>query len=203
MCVGDATKCFNKCMPEMVGNLTNDGSSGCQQANKCNEIYLEENEKINQCISVCTLENKVVKVSPITFPLGLLLLVLMGTISLNFYQESVGCPLKCTRPWYREVPGRVLVYGSMSLATVLVILIISLLGGPALALNEQASMGFAIMMVFVLIFVFNIGLIATSLIGRCCIAQDTTVAEASSESDEGAASSSSPSSTIVVVGAAN
>ena len=58
------------------------------------------------------------------------------------------------------------------------------------------SMGFAIAMAFVIIFIFNIGLIVTSLLGRCCIAQDTTVAEASSESDEVAAS-------VVVGGTAN
>ena len=194
MCAGDANKCSNKCMPEIV-NVTNDDSLGCRQVNQCDEIYLEEHEKINQCTSVCTLENKVVKVNPIAFLLGLLLLVLMGTISLNFYRESVGCPLKCSRPWYREVPGRVLVYCSMSLATVLVIWIISLLGGPSSALYDP-SMGFAIAMAFVIIFIFNIGLIVTSLLGRCCIAQDTTVAEASSESDEVAAS-------VVVGGAAN
>jgi hypothetical protein len=51
--------------------------------NKCEEIYLEENEKVNECTSVCTLENKVVN-KPIAFPLGVLLLLLMGTISLNF-----------------------------------------------------------------------------------------------------------------------
>ena len=175
-------------------NVTNDDSLGCRQVNQCDEIYLEENEKINLCTSVCTLENKVVKVNPIAFLLGLLLLVLMGTISLNFYRESVGCPLKCSRPWYLEVPGRVLVYCSMSLATVLVIWIISLLG--SLALYEQGGMGFAIAMAFVIIFIFNIGLIVTSLLGRCCIAQDTTVAEASSESDEVSAS-------VVVGGTAN
>ena len=194
MCAGDANKCSSKCMPEIV-NVTNDDSLGCRQVNQCDEIYLEENEKINLCTSVCTLENKVVKVNPIAFLLGLLLLVLMGTISLNFYRESVGCPLKCSRPWYREVPGRVLVYCSMSLATVLVIWIISLLGGPSSALYDP-SMGFAIAMAFVIIFIFNIGLIVTSLLGRCCIAQDTTVAEASSESDEVAAS-------VVVGGTAN
>ena len=194
MCAGDANKCSNKCMPEIV-NVTNDDSLGCRQVNQCDEIYLEENEKINLCTSVCTLENKVVKVNPIAFLLGLLLLVLMGTISLNFYRESVGCPLKCSRPWYLEVPGRVLVYCSMSLATVLVIWIISLLGGPSSALYDP-SMGFAIAMAFVIIFIFNIGLIVTSLLGRCCIAQDTTVAEASSESDEVAAS-------VVVGGTAN
>jgi hypothetical protein len=168
--------------------------------NQCDEIYFEENEKVNECTSVCTLENKVVKV-PIAFSLGvLLLLLMMGTISLNFYRESVGCPLKCTRPWYREVPGRVLVYGSMSLATVLVIWIISLLGGTSSAPYDP-SMGFAIAMAFVIIFIFNVGLIATSLIGRCCIAQDTTVAEASSESDEAAVSSST--ATVVVVGTAS
>jgi len=194
MCAGDANKCSSKCMPEIV-NVTNDDSLGCRQVNQCDEIYLEENEKINLCTSVCTLENKVVKVNPIAFLLGLLLLVLMGTISLNFYRESVGCPLKCSRPWYREVPGRVLVYCSMSLAIVLVIWIISLLGGPSSALYDP-SMGFAIAMAFVIIFIFNIGLIVTSLLGRCCIAQDTTVAEASSESDEVAAS-------VVVGGTAN
>ena len=200
MCAGDANKCSNKCMPEIV-NVTNDDSLGCRQVNQCDEIYLEENEKINQCTSVCTtLENKHVKVNPVAFLLGLLLLVLMGTISLNFYRESVGCPLKCSRPWYREVPGRVLVYCSMSLTTVLVIWIISLLGGPSSALYDP-SMGFAIAMAFVIIFIVNIGLIVTSLLGRCCIAQDTTVAEASSESDEADASSST--ATVVVGGAAN
>ncbi len=80
MCAGDATKCFNKCTPEMVAK---DGSSECRQVNQCDEIYFEENEKINACTSVCTLENKVVN-KPIAFPLGVLLLLLMGTISLNF-----------------------------------------------------------------------------------------------------------------------
>ncbi len=98
------------------------------------------------------------------------------------------------------MPGRVLVYGSMSLATVLVIWIISLLGGLS-SLYDDPSMGIAIAMAFVIIFIFNVGLIATSLIGRCCIAQDTTVAEASSESDEAAVSSST--ATVVVVGTAN
>jgi hypothetical protein len=65
----------------------------------------------------------------------------------------------------------------MSLTTVLVIWIISLLGGTS-SLYDDTSMGFAIAMAFVIIFIYNIGLIITSLIGRCCIAQDTTVAEA-------------------------
>jgi hypothetical protein len=88
----------------------------------------------------------------------------------------------------------------MSLATVLVIWIISLLGGLS-SLYDDPSMGIAIAMAFVIIFIFNVGFIATSLIGRCCIAQDTTVAEASSESDEAAVSSST--ATVVVVGTAN
>jgi len=68
MCAGDATKCFNKC-PKIVGSLTIiDGSLECRQVNQCDEINLEENEKVNECTSVCTLENKVVKV-PIAFSL--------------------------------------------------------------------------------------------------------------------------------------
>ena len=86
---------------------------------------------------------------------------------------------------------------SMSLTTVLVIWIISLLGGTS-SLYDDTSMGFAIAMAFVIIFIYNIGLIITSLIGRCCIAQDTTVAEASSESDEAAVSLST--ATVVVDG---
>ena len=114
----------------------------------------------------------------------------------SFFVWGHSYPLKCTRPW----SGRVLVYGSMSLTTVLVIWIISLLGGTS-SLYDDTSMGFAIAMAFVIIFIYNIGLIITSLIGRCCIAQDTTVAEASSESDEAAVSSST--ATVVVVGTAS
>jgi len=90
----------------------------------------------------------------------------------------------------------------MSLTTVLVIWIVSLLGGTSSAPYDP-SMGFAIAVTFAITFIFNIGLIATSLIGRCCIAQDTTVAEASSQSDEAAVSSSTARVVVDGGGGAN
>jgi hypothetical protein len=66
--------------------------SSCRRANRCDEISREESEKVSQCKLACDKENMYSAVTPlqkVCFFLGLLIIVLSGTICLNFYREAM------------------------------------------------------------------------------------------------------------------
>lgn len=185
MCVGDATRCLQKCMPETT-NVSNDASdegASCRRINQCDEISREESERVNWCELACDEANMYSAITPlqkVCFLFGLLLIVLSGTICLNFYREAIKCPPKLCSPWYREVPGRVLLCGSVTWAIGLLIWIITQLcelatGGRLLGGGDD----FLYAVVFVCIMVFNLALVVTSWVGRCCLAEDTAADEAS------------------------
>ena len=175
MCVGDATRCLQKCMPEtnISNDALNDGSS-CRRNNKCDEIVRSESERVNRCELACDEANMYSAITPlqkVCFLLGLLIIVLSGTICLNFYREAIKCPPKCS-PWYREVPGRVLLYGCVAWAIGLLIWIIMQLGELATR-GLLGGFDFLYAVVFVFVMVFNLALVLSSWVGRCCLAEDT------------------------------
>jgi hypothetical protein len=117
-------------MPETT-NVSNDASdegASCRRINQCDEISREESERVNWCELACDEANMYSAITPlqkVCFLFGLLLIVLSGTICLNFYREAIKCPPKLCSPWYREVPGRVLLRGSVTWAIGLLIWIIT------------------------------------------------------------------------------
>lgn len=184
MCVGDATRCLQKCMPETnVSNDASDEGVSCHRINQCDEISREESERVNWCELACDEANMYSAITPlqkVCFLFGLLLIVLSGTICLNFYREAIKCPPKLCSPWYREVPGRVLLCGSVTWAIGLLIWIITQLcelatGGRLLGGGDD----FLYAVVFVCIMVFNLALLVSSCVGRCCLVEDTAAGEAS------------------------
>jgi hypothetical protein len=187
MCVGDASACWEKCTPEnktvTVSNdvdVMDDGSS-CRSINRCDDMFREENENVSRCTRGCNRENAIYGAMTdgwrICFFLGLLIVLLSGTMCLNFYREAI--VIKCN-PWYREIPGRILLYGTVGW----VLILVAFIARQIVLLAREGSfggMGFAFGIIIILTFVLNVGLVLISLVGRCCLGENESVEMSSSD----------------------
>lgn len=182
-CNGDAQSCIDSCWPttsnyyEMdnatsTNSTTDDDGSYCREANRCDEMLQEEYEKINECmITACAGVSSISSFQSVTTMLGLLLILLSGTLCLNFYREAVICPPKCSPA--KEAIGRVVLYGSISGAVGLMILVIVQLadfrkdGAPAGGMYDLA-----ILVVFIYVIGINGVLVLCACGGRCLLSTD-------------------------------
>lgn len=183
MCVGDAYACLEKCMPEKTETVSNDATmddgSYCRSMNRCDDMFRVEAEEVSQCALACHGDNPLISAMTdsqrVCFLLGLLIILLSGTMCLNFYREAI--EVKCT-PWYREIPGRALLYGTVGWVLIFVVWIVQqivVLAGEGLS----GGMGLAFGIACIVIFILNVGLVLISWMGRCCLGEDASIESSS------------------------
>ncbi|KAL3811384.1 hypothetical protein ACHAXA_000463 [Cyclostephanos tholiformis] len=177
VCVGDGLSCLEICstssheMNAILNSTIDDYGSYCQE-NRCDEMVREENEKVNKCaITACVDAPGLSSYQSVMMMLGLLLILLAGTICLNFYREATVCPPKCSPS--KEAIGRLVLYGSFSGAVGLVILVIAELIGLARDGMPVGDMyDLAILVVFVYVIGINVILVLCACAGRCLLSAD-------------------------------
>jgi hypothetical protein len=187
VCYGEATACFENCAPTTpksfeIDNATStttnsttsydDDGSYCREANRCDELAREESEKVNECYSAaCAGVSSTSTLQNVMTMLGLLLILLSGTLCLNFYSEAVVCPPKCSPA--KEAIGRVVLYGSIAGAVGLMILVavqlvdLGMHGAP-----NDGWYDLAMVVVFIYVIGINGILVLCACGGRCLLSAD-------------------------------
>lgn len=189
LCAGAGVACLDNCAvpyeTQLEYNVTDDGSM-CMELNYCDEIVEEEGAKVSECsLEACKGVPAMNSVQLVMTLLGLLLILLSGTICLNFYKEAVNV----NKPWCapcKEAGGRLCLYGSVVGSVISIIFVIVQL---ATVPKEMGAGGSWADLVVVVVFVYVIGLNAILVLcacaGRCLLAEDLDQELVVADAEEG------------------
>ena len=184
ICYLDGMRCLEDCsvpyelQVSKINATTNatyvDGSI-CREINNCDAIVQEESERVSECATTaCANAPKMTSLQSVMTLLGLLLILLSGTLCLNFYREACldanVCPPRGST--CKEKLGRVVLYGSLLGAVGLIILVIAQQVEFAKNGMPGGMADLAVTIVFIYIIGINAILVLFACVGRCLLSVD-------------------------------
>ena len=176
LCYGAGNKCNENCwvLPydeSQNATIVAENEAICRELNNCDEIYAEEQLSVNACSALaCEGVPKIPSSQSAMIILGLLLLLLSGTVFLNCYKEAVAKP-KCSP--CKEAGGRICLYGSNIGAFVLIFVVIAQL--VTYQTNSESGGGWydlIIVVTFIYFAVINAMLVLCACLGRALLAKE-------------------------------
>lgn len=174
LCYGAGNKCSENCFvlydESQNATIVAENEAICRELNNCDEIYAEEQLALEECsATACEGVPKIPSYQSAMIILGLLLLLLSGTVCLNCYKEAVAKP-KCSP--CKEAGGRICLYGSNIGAFVLIFVVIAQL--VTFPTNSESGdwYGLIIAVTFIYFAVINAIFVLCACLGRALLAKE-------------------------------
>ena len=175
LCYGAGNKCSENCFvlydESQNATIVAENEAICRELNNCDEIYAEEQLALEECsATACEGVPKIPSYQSAMIILGLLLLLLSGTVCLNCYKEAVAKP-KCSP--CKEAGGRICLYGSNIGAFVLIFVVIAQL--VTFQTNSESGGGWydlIIVVTFIYFAVINAIFVLCACLGRALLAKE-------------------------------
>jgi len=168
LCYGAGVTCITNCYmyDDPLYNETSEAI--CRELNNCDAILVEEQLSLNECSAAACVGVPTYYQSQMA-ALGLLILLLSGTVCLNCYKEAATKP-ECTP--CKEVGGIICLYGSVIGAFILIIytIITIVTFPPSSEWTDSAVL--TIMFIFLYILGTNTILVVCACMGRCLLAKE-------------------------------
>ena len=196
ICVNDGITCLEDCAVPYESQFveknnatanatTHDDGSLCRLINYCDEMVQEESEKVDECaMTACDgAAPAMTTLQSVMTLLGLLLILLSGTLCLNFYREAVVCPPRRCSPC-KEALGRVVLYGSVSGAAVLFVLVLVQMVEFARNGMPGGMADLAVTVLYIYVIVINAILVLFACAGRSLLAEADAAREVSAADGE-------------------
>ena len=180
LCYGAASLCYDKCIvpyeEQVLSNFTNDGSS-CRELNNCDAISAEEQFYVNECsVIACEGVPQISTSQSVMIILGLLLLLLSGTVCLNCYKEAATKP-KCSP--CKEAGGRICLYGSTIGTFILIIFTIIQL----VAISTDSGAGGGWLDLIIMVFAIYTAVINAIFVVCACVGRGLLAKKDSSDNE--------------------